>query len=85
MTNDILLCPCAYNHVCVRDLVFGVAQLNMTQGDLEGCGSDNWGMPAQSRRPFTDRYEQEIRSKCSAQLDAGLSMAETFQDAMVNW
>lgn len=31
------------------------------------------------------RYESEIRSKCGAELAAGVSMAHTFDSAMVNW
>ena len=42
-------------------------------------------MPSQTRRPFASTYESEIRGKCDEQLNAGVSMADTFQDAMVNW
>ena len=42
-------------------------------------------MPSQTRRPFASTYESEIRGKCDEQLNAGVSMAVTFQDAMVNW
>lgn len=42
-------------------------------------------MPTQQRRPFSRSYDTEIRSKCVAQLDGALSMADTFEDAMVNW
>lgn len=56
-----------------------------TLGDLDDCSTDNWGMPSQGRRPFTTNYETEIRAKCGEQLSSGISMADTFQDAMVNW
>ena len=35
--------------------------------------------------PFMKRYESEIHSKCGAELAAGVSMAQTFDNAMVNW
>ena len=51
---------------------------------IEGCDYDNWGQPYQDRDPFRTTYN-DMLERCTDVFAADTPMADTLQDAMVNF